>query len=281
MSLDHEFSNLAVDVCRLSVSEEGLPRPKVGAVLVRDDTVIATAYRGELAPGQHAEFTLLEHKSGGQDLRGSTLFTTLEPCTTPNHPKKPCIHWIIDRGIGRVVIGMLDPNPKVYEQGVIALRAAGITVDFFTADLREALVAENAAFIDQFRSSPPMTGTVSFNFTHHDGRFAFGNGKLTFETRWSNASNSTIHIYLDSTNLSGVGVALSARTFGEVADASGYDMSSRVQTPREGEFVVLRNSTNQFAVLRIDDVTARSHGDPMDSVTVSYRINSDGSARFL
>jgi hypothetical protein len=55
----------AVAVMRQSVNE---PRPDkkasplVGAVLVKPDGTVDTAYRGELRHGDHAEFTLLERK---------------------------------------------------------------------------------------------------------------------------------------------------------------------------------------------------------------------------
>jgi hypothetical protein len=73
---------------------------------------------------------------------------------------------------------------------------------------------------------------------------------------------------------------LSARTFADIRDASVYDMTSRVQTPREGQFVVLHNAGGHYAAVLVEDVKARSHGDPYDAVTIVYRINSDGSARF-
>jgi hypothetical protein len=176
---------------------------------------------------------------------------------------------------------MLDPNSQVYEQGVIRLRSAGISVDFFPTDLREIVREDNEAFIAQFKASPELLGTVSFNFTHNDGKFTLGHGDLTFQTRWSNASDDAIHAYTDGTGLRGLGLALSARHFGDVRDASAYDMTSRVRTPNEGEFVVLQNGLGHYAVVQVLDIKARSHHDSYDSLTITYRINPDGSSRFV
>jgi diaminohydroxyphosphoribosylaminopyrimidine deaminase/5-amino-6-(5-phosphoribosylamino)uracil reductase len=101
------------------------PNPAVGAVVVREGTIVG---RGWTQPGgrPHAETqALLEARSAA---RGATLYVTLEPCShygkTP-----PCAEAIIAAGIARVVSAIKDPNPVVDGRGHALLRAAGISVE--------------------------------------------------------------------------------------------------------------------------------------------------------
>jgi pyrimidine deaminase RibD-like protein len=107
---DVEYIELALAEAAKCVGEDERTHPKVGAVAVRSGEVLAVAYRGELEPGDHAEFTALEKKLGGDSLAGATIYTTLEPCTTRSHPKVPCAQRLVERRVRRVVIGMLDPR---------------------------------------------------------------------------------------------------------------------------------------------------------------------------
>ena len=110
------------------------PNPMVGAVLVRnsDGAILAEGWHEKYGEG-HAEvncfknFENTEYRMQNTDLSTCTLFVSLEPCShygkTP-----PCAKLIIEKGVGRVVVGMLDPNPLVAGKGVQMLREAGIEV---------------------------------------------------------------------------------------------------------------------------------------------------------
>ncbi|RKI39189.1 hypothetical protein D7Y27_22530 [Corallococcus sp. AB004] len=124
---DAIFMRQTLDEARKCKPEDSTtPKPPVAAMAVRDGKEIARAYRGELRAGDHAEFTLLEGKLQNANLAGATLYVTLEPCTTRNHPKTPCAVRVIERRIARVVIAALDPNRNILGQGFLALQEAGI-----------------------------------------------------------------------------------------------------------------------------------------------------------
>lgn len=142
---DRAFMEQAIALGRLSVSEPGRVSPKVGAVVARNGIKIGEACRGGRLPGEHAEYILLDDLDN-QPLAGATLFTTLEPCTKRNPPKRPCFERIIERKLARVVIGILDPNDDIRGQGVLSLRRAGVEVALFDSDLMAEIEEMNRDF---------------------------------------------------------------------------------------------------------------------------------------
>ena len=151
--VDRKFMERAVEEARNSKPEDTRVHPKVGVVVVKDGRELATAFRGELDKGEHAEFTALERKLANETLAGATVYTTLEPCTTRNHPKLPCAVRLIERKVSRVVTGMLDPNPTISGKGVFKLREANIAVAFFDSDLMAKIEEMNREFIRHHKNA--------------------------------------------------------------------------------------------------------------------------------
>ena len=115
---------LALDAAK-AVRGRTVSNPWVGAVLVRKDKVVAI---GGTAPpgGDHAEAAALR----GIDARGCELYVTLEPCVAFEGKRTPpCAQAVIESGVSRAVVAMLDPDPRVAGRGVAAVRGAGIAVE--------------------------------------------------------------------------------------------------------------------------------------------------------
>lgn len=102
------------------------PNPMVGAVLVVSGKIVGEGYHRRYGEA-HAEPNAIASVKDQQLLQHATLYVNLEPCShygkTP-----PCAELIIKKGIPRVVIGMLDPNPMVAGRGVKMLQEAGVEV---------------------------------------------------------------------------------------------------------------------------------------------------------
>lgn len=143
---DRLFAEMAIEEARKSVPEDDRPHPKVGAVVVKNGRVLSRAHRGE-DPQSHAEYIALERKLPDDLVAGATVYTTLEPCTSRNHPKIPCAQRLVDRKVARVVIGMLDPNPVIRGLGDQLLSKANIETQLFPRDLRAQVEEMNREFI--------------------------------------------------------------------------------------------------------------------------------------
>jgi pyrimidine deaminase RibD-like protein len=150
------FSRMAIEEAKRSIPEpDGRIHPKVGVVIVKDGRVLAKAHRGEIPEG-HAEFIALEKKLVDVSIVAATVYATLEPCTTRNHPKVPCAARLAERGVARVYIGMLDPNPDITGGGQLLLSGAGIETQLFTGELMKEVQELNRDFTrEQLKKQRP------------------------------------------------------------------------------------------------------------------------------
>jgi diaminohydroxyphosphoribosylaminopyrimidine deaminase / 5-amino-6-(5-phosphoribosylamino)uracil reductase len=159
------------------------PNPLVGAVIVAGGRIRGEGFHE--GPGRpHAEIVALEQ--AGDDARGATLYTTLEPCDhfgrTP-----PCTRAIARAGIARVVSAMSDPNPVVDGRGFAALEAAGIQVR--TGVLGQEATRLNEAYVKHVRTGMPfVTWKMAASL---DGKVASRDGT----SRWitGTAARADVH----------------------------------------------------------------------------------------
>ena len=127
------------------------PNPQVGAILVTSDgTVLAeSAHSG---PGEpHAERALLD--AFGPVDSSYSLVVTLEPCTHTGRTP-PCVEAIVAAGVSRVVLGAIDPDPRVSGGGVAALRDAGIEV--VTGVAADEVEQSDPAYFHHRRTGMPL-----------------------------------------------------------------------------------------------------------------------------
>jgi diaminohydroxyphosphoribosylaminopyrimidine deaminase/5-amino-6-(5-phosphoribosylamino)uracil reductase len=125
MGIDEIFMKKAIRLARKGLGATS-PNPMVGAVVVKNGRIVGSGYHKK-AGAPHAEVEALSEAGG--DARGGTLYVNLEPC---NHYGRtpPCTKTVVERGIEKVVIGMLDPNPHVVGGGCGFLEANGIKVKY-------------------------------------------------------------------------------------------------------------------------------------------------------
>jgi diaminohydroxyphosphoribosylaminopyrimidine deaminase/5-amino-6-(5-phosphoribosylamino)uracil reductase len=174
------------------VRTETSPNPWVGCVIVpvevspvpgAEDAALdpEILFEGATSPpgGPHAEIAALS--AAGDLARGSTLYTTLEPCS--HHGRTPpCTDAIVRAGVSRVVVGLSDPDPSVDGRGIEALRQAGIVV---TVGVAQSEVEEQlAAYVTHRRTGRPLV--VLKLAATMDGRIAAPDGS----SRWITGPDS-------------------------------------------------------------------------------------------
>ena len=108
-----------VELARIALGRTS-PNPLVGAVVVQNGEIVGEGFHPR-AGEPHAEVFAL--RAAGERAHLSTIYVSLEPC---NHYGRtpPCSEGLINAGVSKVVVGMVDPNPLVAGGGIARLRAA-------------------------------------------------------------------------------------------------------------------------------------------------------------
>jgi diaminohydroxyphosphoribosylaminopyrimidine deaminase/5-amino-6-(5-phosphoribosylamino)uracil reductase len=172
------------------------PNPVVGACVVTAAGVAVGDGAHERAGEPHAEIYAID--AAGDRARGSTLYSTLEPCSHTGRTG-PCTDRIIAAGIRRVVAAMEDPYPLVSGRGFQVLRDHGIEVEVGVA--RDEALRLNQPFLTSLRERRPFV--ILKAATSLDGRLAAAPGQRTQLT--SAAADRHAHFVRAQVDAIGIG----------------------------------------------------------------------------
>jgi diaminohydroxyphosphoribosylaminopyrimidine deaminase/5-amino-6-(5-phosphoribosylamino)uracil reductase len=207
----------------IALAQQGIglasPGALVGAVAVKNEITVGEGFY-VFDNKDHAEVIAL--RTAGNAARGSTVYTSLEPCSHTGRTP-PCAQALIDAGVSRVVTAMIDPNPKVQGKGIEMLRQAGIEVSVGIHE-EEARRVNEAFFV--YKTQNRSFGILKIAMTL-DGKIATRNG----ESKWitSEASRSMVQTLRHSVDavITGSGTFLRDRP----------SMTDRTGLPRRRELL--------------------------------------------
>lgn len=220
------------------------PNPMVGAILIKEGKVVGEGYHVK-AGESHAEIIALHE--AGVEARGATLYVNLEPCAhygkTP-----PCAPQVIESGVGRVVVGMKDPNPLVNGRGLDILRKAGLEVQVGILE-RESCKLNEAYCKYILKKEPFVILKVAATL---DGKMATREG----ESKWISGESSRrlVHRWRDQVDgvLVGIGTILRDNPMLTARIKGGRDpfriiLDSQLRIPEDAK--VIGNTPSKLIVV--------------------------------
>jgi diaminohydroxyphosphoribosylaminopyrimidine deaminase/5-amino-6-(5-phosphoribosylamino)uracil reductase len=163
------------------------PNPNVGCVIISPEGEVVG--RGSTAAGgrPHAEAEALQR--AGRHAKRSTVYVTLEPCSHQSERGPACSSLLADAKPARVVVAMIDPDPRTSGHGVRRLREAGIQVKVGTG--RKAAAESFSGYLTRLRlGRPRVTLKLALSI---DGKIALPSG----ESQWITGEDARRNVHLE------------------------------------------------------------------------------------
>ncbi len=186
-SSNFTFADIEYMQRAIELASKGLystkPNPAVGCVLVKDGLVVGEGWHQQ-AGLRHAERVALAQ--AGELAFGATAYVTLEPCSHTGRTP-PCADGLVEAGVTKVFVAMLDPNPLVAGKGIHKLTQANIETQIGL--LEDQAKALNPGFIRKMQNKLPFVRLKMASSL--DGRTAMANG----ESQWITGEEARIEVH--------------------------------------------------------------------------------------
>jgi diaminohydroxyphosphoribosylaminopyrimidine deaminase/5-amino-6-(5-phosphoribosylamino)uracil reductase len=244
---DERFMLRALDLAERG-RRTASPNPVVGAVIVDGGQIIGEGFHMR-AGEPHAEVHAIE--KAGARARGATMYVTLEPCAHQGRTP-PCADLVVEAGLSRVVIAMVDPNPLV--AGCGAGRMAGTGIDVVEGPYRAIAACQNETYMKWIATRRPFV-TLKMAMSL-DGKVATRTG----DSRWvsSDGSREDVHMLRAESDAVMVGIGtvladdplLTARDVGAPRQPLRVVLDSSARTPLESKVCNVGEARTLLAVGR-------------------------------
>ncbi len=245
------------------------PNPRVGCTLTAADGQLIAQGHTQRAGQAHAEVMALRDAAAkGLSVKGATAYVTLEPCS--HHGRTPpCCNALINAGIAKVVVALLDPNPLVAGNGVAHMRAAGLDVQVLPpdSDAAQASRALNIGFFSRMlRKTPWVRLKIAASL---DGQTALANGQSQWIT--GEAARADGHAYRARACavLTGIGTVLSDDPLLNVR---------LVDTPRQPHVVVVDSQLEIPLTAKLLTARIPQYSQDAASIAANGKIASEDNA---
>lgn len=256
---DDKFMKLALSLAEKARGRTS-PNPMVGAVIVRDGRIVGRGYHRK-AGTPHAEIYAIAY--AGAEAKGATMYVSLEPCSHYGRTG-PCSQAIIEAGLSRVVMAMMDPNPQVSGRGRKILEEHGIEVrsGVLEAEARRL----NEAFMKYITTGRPFV--ILKSAMSLDGKIATASGLSKWIT--SEGSRRMVHQIRDEVDAIMVGIGTVLRDDPSLTtrlpDGSGQDptriiLDSRARIPLEAKVLNLESPARTIVA-----VTPKASGERLTAL---------------
>lgn len=114
-------------------------------------------------------------------------------------------------------------------------------------------------------------GSFTFDYSDNNGEYTIGSGEKLFRTRWSKASDTSIHAYKDGNGMCAIALLKNVGNIEDMKNIEG-DFSSRCRSPRVGDAIVWQNTHGNYAITKVLNIKDDSRKDDHDELTCEYVI---------